>query len=75
MAEDRCVIHIVPHEDGWQVTEAGRVVGSYRTKDAAQQAGRELAQAESPSQLITHTADGRIEDEATYEGDPSPPRG
>jgi hypothetical protein len=33
------------------------------------------SQAVQPSQLVIHTADGKIETEHTYQDDPFPPRG
>ncbi|SCL35452.1 hypothetical protein GA0070616_5231 [Micromonospora nigra] len=67
--------HVVPNGGGWKVEQGSNVVGTYDTKQRAVDAGREAAHAHEPSQLVVHTADGRIETEYTYQNDPYPPAG
>lgn len=67
--------HVVPNGQGWKVEQSGRQLGTYDTKQLAVDAGRQVAHAHEPSQLVVHTADGRIETEYTYKNDPYPPAG
>ncbi|BCL17687.1 MULTISPECIES: DUF2188 domain-containing protein [Micromonospora] len=67
--------HVVPDGQGWKVEQGGKQVGRYDTKQVAVEAGRKAAHADEPSQLVVHTADGRIETEYTYKDDPYPPAG
>ncbi|MFR9777919.1 DUF2188 domain-containing protein [Micromonospora sp. MS34] len=67
--------HVVPNGDGWKVEHGGRSVGTHDTKHAAVEAGRQVARDNQPSQLVVHTADGKIETEHTYQDDPFPPAG
>ncbi|MEV6691940.1 DUF2188 domain-containing protein [Micromonospora sp. NPDC051196] len=71
----RTEYHVVPDGAGWKVEQGGTVVGTYDTKQRAVEAGREAAHGSEPSQLVVHTADGRIETEFTYRDDPYPPVG
>lgn len=72
---DRTVFHVVPKGPGWQVQRDGDAVLSVDTKKQAIDEARALAKELQPSQVVVHTADGRIEDEMTYQDDPFPPRG
>lgn len=65
----------MPHGTNWQVKYNGDVLTSHYTKDPAIQSGRGYAQANMPSQLVIHKADGTIETEYTYGNDPYPPKG
>ncbi|KXK60281.1 hypothetical protein AWW66_19715 [Micromonospora rosaria] len=67
--------HVVPDGDGWAVEQGSNAIGSYPTKEAAVAAGRQVAHGNEPSQLVVHTADGRIETEHAYRDDPYPPAG
>ncbi|PWU51899.1 hypothetical protein DLJ47_20050 [Micromonospora sp. S4605] len=67
--------HVVPNGGGWKVERGSQVVGTFDTKQRAVEAGREAAHGNEPSQLVVHTADGKIETEYTYQGDPYPPAG
>jgi Uncharacterized protein conserved in bacteria (DUF2188) len=71
----RTQFHVVPKSGTWQLQRDGQPVASFDTKDNALTEGRKQARANQPSQLIVHTADGKIEDEATYQDDPHPPAG
>jgi hypothetical protein len=71
----RSQYHVVPAGDNWKVEKGSQVVGSYDTKDEAVDQGRQVAKDNQPSQLVIHTADGRIETEYTYGDDPYPPAG
>jgi hypothetical protein len=59
----------------WRVRHEGTTLSSHMTKEAAIDAGRKVAQANRPSQLVVHRMDGTIEIEWTYGNDPFPPRG
>lgn len=71
----RKVYHVVPAGSDWQVKHQGAVISTHRTKEAAVDAGRRVAIASQPSQLVIHKSDGTIETEYTYGDDPYPPRG
>jgi hypothetical protein len=71
----RKVYHVVPDGDMWRVKHDGTVVSSHYTKAAAVDAGRTVAKANIPSQLVVHKSDGAIETEWTYGDDPYPPKG
>jgi hypothetical protein len=79
----RTIYDVRPHGGGpgvnteWSVKKRGnaRASGVRDNKKDAIARGRELADARKPSQLIIHTADGKIEREYTYGNDPFPPRG
>lgn len=75
MATNRIVYHVTPDGKGWQVTREGQTVLTTDRKDQALADARLRAKAEQPSQVVIHTADGKIESEATYQDDPFPPRG
>ena len=73
----RTKYHIVPSGDDWAVKKQGaaRASSLHATKEDAIVAGRTLALANQPSQLIVHGRDGKIQNEWTYGNDPFPPRG
>ena len=72
---DRTQFHVVPRGDRWEVESAGKSVSSHHWQQAAIDDARERARQAVPAQLLIHGQDGRIEREATYGDDPSPPRG
>ena len=72
---DRKVYHVVPSGARWQVKHEGEVLSYHATKDMAVEAGRKVAKANAPSQLVVHKLDGTFDYEYTYELDPYPPRG
>lgn len=61
----------------WQVKKTGNDQASsvHYTKEAAIDAGKSLAKANEPSQLVIHKMDGIFETEYTYGNDPYPPKG
>jgi hypothetical protein len=67
--------HVSPSGTNWKVTQGGVTLSTHYTKQPAIDAGVAVAKANKPSQLLIHRADGTIEDERTYDGDPFPPRG
>lgn len=67
--------HVVPHGSNWQLKHNGQVLGNYSLKTSAVADGRRVAQANQPSELIIHNADGTIAQRETYGNDPFPPRG
>lgn len=73
----RTVYEVLPDGSDWIVKRRGATRASYRfdTKAPAVSKGRELAKNNRPSQLVIRRADGTIEDEFTYNGDPFPPAG
>lgn len=72
---DRTVFHITPSGPHWHVLRDGEPVFTAETKHQAVTEARAQAHEARPSQIVIHTADGKIEDEATYDTDPFPPRG
>lgn len=66
---------VVPNGTNWSVKHEGRVLSTHVLKTEAVDAGVKVARANQPSQLVIHRADGTIEDERTYGGDPYPPPG
>ena len=73
----RTVYDVEPSGTQWYVQRRGttRADSIHTTKQAAINRGVELARANQPSQLVIRRANGTIEDERTYGGDPFPPRG
>ena len=68
-------IHVVPAGDRWAVKPAGSPtpVSTHRTQAAATDAGRRLARS-NETELVIHSANGRIRDKDSYGRDPFPPR-
>ena len=71
----RTQYHVVPDGSGWKVEHGSTVDSTHRTKNEAIEAGRQVAKGNQPSQVVIHTADGKIETEYTYQDDPFPPAG
>jgi hypothetical protein len=71
----RKMFHVVPIGTNWQLKFEGRILGNYSLKANAIAEGRRIAQANQPSELIIHNADGTIAERETYGNDPFPPRG
>lgn len=71
----RSVFHVVPIGDLWVVKQTGSVLSSHDLKNDAIKEGIRIARFNKPSQLLTHRANGSLEDERTYDNDPYPPRG
>ncbi|MDQ0160718.1 DUF2188 domain-containing protein [Alkalibacillus salilacus] len=69
-------IHVLPHDDGWQVKRAGNTRASKitQTQQEAINYGEDLAK-NYKSELIIHGKDGRIRERRSYGNDPYPPRG
>jgi hypothetical protein len=72
----RAVIHLV-HKNSdmkWHLEQSGQDLGSYDTKEAAEQQGKERGQGLEAkgldAQLVVHRQDGSIETEWTYGHDP-----
>lgn len=59
----------------WDVKHNGQVLSHYVLKENAVEAGKKVAKANEPSQLVVHKADGTFEYEHTYGDDPFPPAG
>jgi poly(hydroxyalkanoate) granule-associated protein len=68
-ATQRTVFSVKAGETGWTVEKLGDGVpsGIYATKDEALEAGRALANANLPSQLVVYRKDGTIQDTLTYD--------
>lgn len=73
----RSVIHVTPHEKGWQVKQEGaqRAGSVHPTKQEAVDAAVNRAKSGPPSQVKIHKKDGTIQSERTYGQDPHPPKG
>lgn len=71
----RRVLHVVPGteegEDNWLVKEKGEVVATRDKKTEAIRAAQEII----ASQIVIHTADGKIQKEYTYGLDPRETKG
>lgn len=74
MASDRTVYHVVPNSDQskWLVTREKdeRFREEYDTKQRAEEAAKERAREEEPSQVKVHLKNGNMEYESTYGDDP-----
>lgn len=74
MASDRTVYHVVPDASGdeWVVSLENNdsFRQEYRTKQQAEDAAKDLAREQQPSQVKVHTSDGNMEYESTYGEDP-----
>ena len=74
MATDRKVYHVVPNADQsrWVVTRErdDRFREEYETKARAEEAAKERARGEEPSQVKVHLKNGNMEYESTYGDDP-----
>jgi hypothetical protein len=71
----RKVYRVVPSSGDWEVTHNGQSLSRHYLKENAVEAGKKVAKANQPSQLVVHKADGTFEYEHTYGDDPYPPRG
>jgi hypothetical protein len=74
MASDRKVYHVVPNADQskWLVTREkdDRFREEYDTKARAEEAAKERARGEEPSQVKVHKQNGNMDYESTYGDDP-----
>jgi hypothetical protein len=74
MASDRTVYHVVPNADKskWLVTREkdDRFREEYETKQRAEEAAKDRAREEEPSQVKVHLQNGNMEYESTYGDDP-----
>ena len=66
---------VVPNGSNWQVKHEGQVLSNHAVKADAVEAGKKVAKANRPSQLLVMRHDGTIEYEHTYDNDPYPPSG
>jgi len=66
--KERTVYHLMPHEDGWQVTrqDEGKPRLVRERKQEASSEARDLARDNEPSQLVIHRADGTVQTVHTY---------
>lgn len=71
----RNVYRVLPDGGNWKVTHETVVLSHHYLKSDAVEAGKKVAKANTPSQLVIHRADGTIEEEFTYGNDPYPPKG
>ena len=70
-AQEPTVYHLLPKDDKWSVRIEGQDKDSsvQDTKQAALDAARKLAQANEPSRLVVHRADGTIQTSYSYGDD------
>ena len=68
-------VHTVPNPSGsgWVNKQAGEVVSSHRTKEAAVEKGRGIAR-KAETEHVIHRRDGTIGDKNSYGADPNPPK-
>jgi hypothetical protein len=67
-------VHTVPDGNGWANEENGKILSKHRTKEAAVEAGRDVARREEVEHTI-HKMDGTIGEKNSYGNDPNPPKG
>ena len=69
-------VHVVPHDDHWDVMREGasRASSVHKTQEEAFEAGRETAK-RSHGEVFLHGRDGQIRERNTYGNDPNPPKG
>jgi hypothetical protein len=69
-------IHIVPHEGGWAVKEAGnpKPLSIHRTQAGAIDGGRPIAQVRN-AEMSIHRPNGRIREGYSYGPDPKSIKG
>ncbi|MCB9436715.1 MAG: DUF2188 domain-containing protein [Anaerolineales bacterium] len=69
-------LHVVPYNGQWALRWANStsVVATYRTKEEAVAAGRQLAR-QHGAELVIHRLDGTIQERDSYGNDSYPPRG
>ena len=62
------VYHVGADDTGWFVKAEGadRATSRHETKKAAVSAGREIANAKTPSRLVIHKRDGEVQTEHEY---------
>jgi len=67
----RATFLVSPHEEGWKVhlAESNATPELFNTKKEAVEAGRKLAKAQTPSELIVQKQDGTIQEKFTYDAD------
>lgn len=67
----RTAFVVSPHEDGWkvQLADSDATPELFDTKKKAVEAGRKMAKAQTPSELIVQKQDGTIQEKFTYDGD------
>jgi hypothetical protein len=74
MASDRTVYHVVPNADRskWLVTRENDkgFREEFETKKSAEEAAKERAREEEPSQVKVHLSNGNMDYESTYGDDP-----
>ena len=74
MASNRTVYHVVPNADqsNWLVTRESDDAfrEEHRTRAEAEQAAKDRARREEPSQVKVHLGNGNMDCESTYGEDP-----
>ena len=69
MSEEPKALHVSPTGENWEVEkESGASVAQAETKEEAIEAAQEAASEEGASEIIIHTADGRVEKEIPLSG-------
>lgn len=66
-------VHTVPDGSSWKNVQGGKDISSHRTKDNAEQAGRQQAKRDHTEHVI-HNKNGRIGEKNSYGNDPNPPK-
>ncbi|MBD3244833.1 MAG: DUF2188 domain-containing protein [Candidatus Moranbacteria bacterium] len=72
---DKKNIHVIPHLTQWAIKIEGenKIISAHKTQSSAIDEGRKLAK-KYMSELIIHTAEGKIRDKDSYGNDPCPPK-
>ncbi|SDR95356.1 hypothetical protein SAMN04489812_0425 [Microlunatus soli] len=61
--------HVTQAGQRWQIEVDGVMISEHDTQTGAVSLARQRAQAEVPSEVLVHGADGQIYDTASYSGD------
>ncbi len=69
--ETRTTFMVSPDEEGWkvQLVDSDSTPEIFETKKAAVEAGRKMAKAHAPSELIVQKKDGTIQESFTYDAE------
>lgn len=64
----RTVYHVLPDGESWSLhnVSSDQDLGVFDSKTEAVEKGRQIAHEHHPSQLVVHTADGKVEEESTF---------
>ncbi|WP_416729215.1 DUF2188 domain-containing protein [Fictibacillus sp. JL2B1089] len=75
MTKKKPPVHTVPNKNGtgWNNVQDGEVISHHRTKDKAEEKGKQQAKKDQTEHRI-HKKDGKIGESNSYGNDPNPPK-